>query len=281
MLGLYATPQEVSDRRQSKALVTLVALAAILVGLGVLLLVGYNWEAMPAALKVAVVFAAVVGGARGRAAGAIPAGAARGLGGGLPVRLPALRGGDLADRPDLPHQRRQRRRVLVVGAGGLAVRPGARDPGAAHAARRAAGGLGRVRGVRVATALGSWLFGRLPGVRTAAYSLLPMAAPGFAWAYRKRSAGAVALYVPLVAWWVILQPFAWRFEVNPVYFIGAVGGLLLLAAEAHRDGSPMAIPYRFYGAALIAGALVPLSYYGFNKHVDAGRRRPRRCRRST
>src|SRR5262249_11351234 len=116
--------------------------------------------------------------------------------------------------------------------------------------------------------IGAWLFGRLPAVPNGAYSLLLLAAPVFWWAYGKGSPKALALYVPLIAWWVILQPFAWRFEVNPIYFIGAVGGVLLLAAEAHPEGSAMAIPYRFYGAALIAGTLIPLSYHQFNEHVD-------------
>jgi hypothetical protein len=109
-------------------------------------------------------------------------------------------------------------------------------------------------------AIGPWRFG-VPG---GAYSLIPLAAPGIWWAYRRSSAQALALYVPLIAWWVILQPIAWRLEANLVYFIGAMGGLLLLAAEAHREGSAMALPYRVYGAGLFAGALIPLSYYAFN-----------------
>ena len=37
------------------------ALAAILVGLGVLLLIGYNWEEMPPPLKVTAIFGALIG----------------------------------------------------------------------------------------------------------------------------------------------------------------------------------------------------------------------------
>ena len=118
--------------------------------------------------------------------------------------------------------------------------------------------------------LGAWLFGRWPALPNGAYGLLAMAAPGFAWAYRKGSDKALALYVPLVAWWVVLQPFAWRFAMTPIYFMGAVGGLLLLAAEAHRPGSRMAVPYRVYGVLLTAGVLVPLSFYGFHKSVGSG-----------
>src|SRR5262249_42595346 len=108
--------------------------------------------------------------------------------------------------------------------------------------------------------LGAWLFRRVPFVPNGAYSLLLLAAPRVAWAYRKRADKALALYVPLIAWWVILQPFAWRLDsVTPIFFIGAVGGLLLVASEMHPEGSPMAVPYRAYGAMLVAGVLVPLS----------------------
>jgi uncharacterized membrane protein len=117
------------------------------------------------------------------------------------------------------------------------------------------------------TGLGAWLLGRWPGMPNGAYGLLAMAVPGFAWAYRKRSDKVLALYVALLAWWVVLQPFAWNTAMNPVYFMGAVGGLLLLAAEAHRPGNRMAVPYRICGTLLTAGVLVPLSYAGFHKAI--------------
>jgi len=77
----------------------------------------------------------------------------------------------------------------------------------------------------------------------------------------------VGLYAPLLAWWVILQPFAWHWEANAIYFIGAVGGLFLLIAQLHREGSPFAIPYRLYGVLLTAGTLVPLSFHDFNEEM--------------
>jgi hypothetical protein len=92
-----------------------------------------------------------------------------------------------------------------------------------------------------------------------------MAAPGLFMAYRSNSFWRVALYVPLIAWWTLLQPVAWRYNGNPVYFIGAVGALLLVVAESHARGSRLAIPYRAYGALLFGGTLVPLSYWHFNE----------------
>jgi hypothetical protein len=77
----------------------------------------------------------------------------------------------------------------------------------------------------------------------------------------------LSLYVPLLAWWTVLQVFAWHLESNPVYFVGSVGALLLVAAELHAAGSRFAIPYRYYGSLLVGGVLVPLSFYDLNKHL--------------
>jgi hypothetical protein len=91
--------------------------------------------------------------------------------------------------------------------------------------------------------------------------------PGIVWAYRNQSVKTLALYVPLFAWWTVLQAFAWRLGSNPFYFVGSVGALLLVIAEAHAVGSRFAIPYRRYGALLVGGVLVPLSFYDLSKHL--------------
>ena len=97
-------------------------------------------------------------------------------------------------------------------------------------------------------------------VGRAAYTLPLMVLPGLVWAYRKRSALTIGLYAPLLAWWAVLQPVAWRWEVCPVYFVGLAGAVLLLIAEMHRQGCPMAIPYRLYGVLIVGGVLVPMSF---------------------
>src|SRR3954465_1155859 len=60
VLGLYSTSQEAVELRRSKGQGTLLALAATVGGMGVLLLVGYNWEAMPPGLKVAAIWSSVI-----------------------------------------------------------------------------------------------------------------------------------------------------------------------------------------------------------------------------
>ena len=70
--------------------------------------------------------------------------------------------------------------------------------------------------------LGMWLFGRWPFLPNGAYSLPLLALPGFPWAYRRNSPLTLGLYAPLVAWWVILQPFSCgravvRIGVLPTY----------------------------------------------------------------
>ncbi len=266
VLGLYGTTEDFRQRRQSKAMLTLLSLAVLLVGLGVLLLIGYNWEEMPAAAKVIAVFASVV--------------AAHGV--GITLRSkPGLRGGSEAAfffgcllygagiwlLAQVFHVRAHDPDGFWWWAVGVLPFALALDTLLMHTLL--VGLLAVWAGYEVIGfgSAGAWFFGRFPALPNGAYSLPFLAAPGLRWAYRKESARAVALYVPLIAWWVILQPIAWRFGANPVYFVGTVGALLLLAAEAHRVASPMAIPYRFYGAVLIAGSLIPLSYQETNHAV--------------
>jgi len=98
-----------------------------------------------------------------------------------------------------------------------------------------------------------------------AYLLPFLALPGLLWAYKKGSSFTVGLYAALFAWWVVLQPVAWRWEVDVVYFIGAVGALFLIVAECHRSGSRFAVPYRLFGTLMCGGALVPLGFYEANR----------------
>jgi uncharacterized membrane protein len=265
VLGLYVTSTEASRREQSKMLRTLVAMSGLLVAMGVLLLIGYNWEAMPAAAKVATVFAAIIG--------------AHGLGFWLRYGV----GNRVLSETAFFFG------CLLYGAGiwliAQVFHVSGHDPDAfwwwavgvlpfalmfetvlLHTLLVALLAIWAGYEILGFSDIGAWFFGRWPVAPNGAFSLLILAAPGMWWAYRKQSAAALGLYVPLLVWWVALQPFAWGLKANPVFFIGAVGGLLLLVAETHRPGSTMAIPYRFYGAGLIAGVLVPLSFKEFNTH---------------
>ena len=269
LLDLYELQTEVADRKHSAALVALMSVAALLVGLAVLLLIGYNWQEMPSALKLVTIF------------GVITATHATGF------YLRFRRGiGRLSEVAFFLG-------CLFYGAGIFLVAQifhlNAHEPGLVwwwavgvlpfalclrtpllhilFVALMALWGGMEVIGF---SDLGAWLFGRWRHLPNAAYSLPLLALPGLAWAYRNRSVVTVGLYVPLIAWWAILQPFAWQpggGGEDTVYFIGAVGGLLFVFAESHTVGSRFAIPFRVWGMLIVAGLLLPLSFYDFNEHV--------------
>jgi uncharacterized membrane protein len=108
-----------------------------------------------------------------------------------------------------------------------------------------------------------WFF--FPGFSwpNGAYSLPLLALPGLLWAYRKPSAAAVGLYVPLLVYWLVLLAIAWHLDFLSVFILGGLGALLLVIAEVHDEGSLMAIPYRLWGAVVCAGTLLVLSSSGF------------------
>ena len=64
--------------------------------------------------------------------------------------------------------------------------------------------------------LGPWLLGwwQFPN---GAYSLPLLALPGFIWAYHRKSALALSLYVPLFAWWAVLQAFAMGLDGRSIF----------------------------------------------------------------
>ncbi|MES2792009.1 MAG: GDYXXLXY domain-containing protein, partial [Planctomycetota bacterium] len=83
-------------------------------------------------------------------------------------------------------------------------------------------------------------------------------APGLAWAYQRKSPMAVALYVALLTWWTVLQAFALRLDSRSLFWIGNVGAILILFAEAHRPRDPRGVPYRFWGVLMVSGILLAL-----------------------
>ena len=108
--------------------------------------------------------------------------------------------------------------------------------------------------------LGTWFFGRWRYVPNGTYSLALFVLVGLAWAYRRRSVAVVWLYVPLLAWWAILQPFAWEAGELGLFYCGIVAGLLLIIAESHLPGSRFASPYRELGVVLTAVPLLVLVF---------------------
>ena len=270
ILQLYGTPEEIAERRGARALFTLTSLAALLVGLAALLLISYNWQSIPAAAKVAIIVAVLLG---THACGfSLRYRAGRRVGSEITFFLACLFDGAAIW---LVAQ------IFHINAGdaegfwwwSLGVIPFALalDTLLMHSLLVALLALYVGFSTFGPVLIGGNWFRFLGLPVNGAYSAILLALPGLYWAYRKDSPRTVALYAPLLAWWVILQPFTWHFDVNPVYFISLVGALFLLVAECHPEESTMAIPYRFYGALLTTGALIPLTYYSFQKNLHLGK----------
>jgi uncharacterized membrane protein len=261
ILDLYDTPAELAQQKRSLALLALSALAAVMVSLAVLLVIGYNWEAMPAAAKLAIIFAGLLGLHAGgfwlrcftpwRTASEV-------------VFLLAciMYGAAIWLIAQVFHIQSHYPDGIWVWALGVLVFALCMDTPLLHMLY--AGLLALWVGCEILgfTDVDRLFFGWWHA-HHGAYTLPLLALPGFLWAYRKRSPTAIALYAPLLAWWAVLQPVAWHWEVDPVFFVGLAGALMLLAAESHRTGSPMAKPYRACGILIAGGALVPLSFADF------------------
>jgi uncharacterized membrane protein len=265
VLACYETRDEASQRRRQWASYVLTSLAALFVGMGVLLWVGYNWqlmiagwESLPKLIKLVAILTAIA----------------------------AVQGGALYLRQNTPYRRASESLFLLgsllYGAGiwlvaqvfhvnahwpdgiwwwAVGVLPLAvwMDTAALHALYT---GL-----------LALWLGGEMLGfdhwmrhsLAGGCYSLPLLVAPGMAWCYRKGSTWGLMLYVSLLAWWGALLGVAWRWEESSVFFVAMAGATALVAAENHRPGNALAVPYRRLGTLLVAGSMIILSFVDFHQ----------------
>lgn len=266
ILGLYEMPQERAARQQSLALFALQSIAVLFVVLAIFLVIGYNWQELPAAAKLIILFSALL----------IVHGAAFYLRYQRAALLASelvfflgclLYGAAIWLIAQIFHINSHYPDGLWMWALGVLPFALALDTLLLHAL------LVTILAIWVGTEVlgfpdfGMWLFRRWPELPNGAYTLSLFAGLGLLWSYRKGSPFTAGLYVVLMTWWTVLQPFAWRWNENPVFFIGSVGGLLMILAEVHPSGSPFAIPYRLCGALLSLGTLIPLSYYSMNKQL--------------
>ena len=260
ILQSYETPAEAAQRKHSIAVFTLTAIAAFLVLLGIFLLIGYRWQAMVREAKLATIFAVIL--------------SAYGLGFYLRYRRKARLASELVFFvacilygcgawliADLLHVRTHYPDGLWIWALGVLPLALCLDTFLLHALLvgllaawvwTEIGNFGFPPGPRL---LGPWL--APPG---ACLSLPLLALPGLLWAYRRRSAPVLSLYVTLVAAWMIFVPMSWQRQVNPAYLAGASAAVLLACAQCHPIGSPMAIPYRACGALTMACVLALMSF---------------------
>ena len=270
ILDLYETQTDLAERSRSKLLLALTGVAAFLIGLAVLLLIGYNWHAMPAAVKLLIIFTVLLGThavafylrfVRGFRVfsevifflGCIFFGAAI----FLIAQIFHLSG----HYPD------------TVWWWAVGVLPFALclESVLLHALLAALLAIWCGMEVLGFADSGMWFWGRWGFVPNGAYSLLLLVIPGFVWAYRRGSLTALWLYVVLLTWWTVIQPFAWRLDESCPMFVGAVAGLMLVIADCHPRGSRLAVPYRELGVLLMAGSLAFLSFHEVNRELYSRR----------
>ena len=255
--GRYDSVDDISDRQRSVAVQALFAMAAFLFGLAVLLLIGFNWEELSRTVKLVVVLTVVTS-----------------------THLIAFRlrrgGYHLALSETVSFLG-----CLFYGAGiwlvaqafhleahypdgvwwwAIGVLPFALclDSLLLHLLFVSLVALWGGMEVFGFWSMSPWW---LPGwweVPNGAYSLPLLAAPGLAWAYHRKSPLGVALYVALFTWWTVLQAFSLHLGTRSLFWIGNVGAILILFAEAHRPRDPRGVPYRFWGVLLVSGILLAL-----------------------
>ncbi len=203
IIALYETADQVVRRQRSRAISTLMSVAAFLVGLAILLLIGYNWEAMPRALKLGIILSVLI----------------------ITYTVAFY----------LRYHRNTPKLSAVIfflgclfyGAGiwlvaqifhldalypagvwwwAVGVFPFAFYLDTLFLHGLLAGLLALWAGLEVLqfSQLGIWFWGRWSLLPNGAYSLLLFALPGLIGAYRKESPMTVGLYLLLLIWWFIL-----------------------------------------------------------------------------
>jgi uncharacterized membrane protein len=266
VLGLYESPAEVAERGRSKLLLTLMGVAAFLIGLALLLLIGYNWHAMPAAVKLLIIFGALV--------------ATHSLAFELRYRrqMPLLSevafllgcliyGAAIFLVAQIFHLSGHTPDAVWWWAVGVLPFALCLDSVLLHSLLVALLAIWCGMEIIGFDSLGMWFFGRWSHVPNGAYSLALFELLGLGWAYRRGSVAAIWLYVPLLAWWTILQPFAWQAGELGLFYCGIVAGLLLILADSHLRDSQFARPYREFGVVLALVPLFVLSFYEASKEI--------------
>ncbi|MDX1933484.1 MAG: DUF2157 domain-containing protein [Capsulimonadales bacterium] len=260
ILELYVPAATVAERKGATLVYALMTIAALLTGVALLLLIGFNWAAIPNPVKLILLFA-ILGGVQG-------------IGWHLRYRKNEPRLADVAFFLG----------CFIYGTNVWLVQQvfHVSAPATVGLLWWAAGVLPFVlildRPVFHALLVGllglwSLYFAPFFGGGSGGFPwqhwlpplivLLPVALPGIWVGHRNERPDLIRFYVPLVVCWSVLP--LWESDgwtLPPV--LGLLGTVFLMVAEWPSLTEPMRTPYRRYGGLLAGGVLLPLGYYGWH-----------------
>jgi hypothetical protein len=265
VLACYESSEDYIRHQHSMAMLTITGVAALLMGLGVLLLVGYNWEDLGDLQKVSILVGGWAGiqgvglAARFKLQARWPSEVLFFLGAlvfGSGIFLIAQIFNINAHYPD----------GVWLWAFGVTFFALASKNLLLHCLNSVLLALWCGMEIGGGEAIVGWSRGWLdlpPG----AYTLPLLATPGLIWSYGRGSQIGTALYVFVLGLWAWLQAFVWEWEWAAIYWTGMVGLILLLIGESHQKYRDFGIIYRVYGAVVVGVVLQILSFASFNEEA--------------
>jgi uncharacterized membrane protein len=250
ILGRYESDEAMEQRGRHRAFVALCGLALLMCAAGVLLLIGYNWDAISRGAKVAMIFAAVVTAFAGSAEmyrrHRNTAGELLGFLGtlmfGAAIWLLAQVYHIEAHYPD---------GLMWWMVGALA---------AAWLLRS------RVIGVEAVLLLSAWACTEAENFHNPNYLFVPFAGALITLAYRLRSNVLLGLAaLSLVQWLFVVAIEPWSFSelVAPVMVL--VGCAYYAAGTLHTPESNLGRTWQVIGLAVLLAALMPLTFTEFHR----------------
>lgn len=267
ILAQYESEQTARQKSQNVFLYSLGGLAALLLAAAVLLLVSFNWQLIPPAGKLAIIFGGLIATyAAGTLAWRI--GFPR-VGEVIFFFAALLYGAAIWLIAQIFHMSAHYPDGYFWWALGVLPLAIILDTLPLHALFAILWGTWFSTEIMGYHHLGAILFGwRFPRIPNVVLLAPLLAAPGLWLAYRTKSLPKLGIYLTLVVAWICLQPVAWQWPVTAPFFIAAVGSLLLILGESHLPRSQFSIPFRVLGVILYGGALLPLSFSWFGRWYE-------------
>ncbi|MFN7579735.1 MAG: DUF2157 domain-containing protein [Planctomyces sp.] len=272
ILGNYQSAENASADTTSKIISALMSTAAALVVAGVLLLISFNWGELSAAIKLTLIFGVITAtyfaAFRMRRLGRLP------LSNTLFFLGASFYGCGIMLISQMFHISGHAPDAFwwwAIGTLPLAVMLESALLHGLLAALLAIWSSMEILGGFAAAATSWW---SVRFISATALTLPLFVVPGFLLAIRTSTPRLLWIYVPLLTFWLTMQPIAWCELLNVqsahvLFLTCATGGLLLMIAQSYQPRNAMSLPWRTCGVITTGSSLLPLSFYGLHGY-EAG-----------